>query len=259
MYTGEQAIRYLNLIKNIDNWWVHFLIKFGLFNRPRVVWRAKNGVRLETPLSMIHPFKEIFMEECYTHGAPLKITDNMTIVDIGANIGTFVAFAAMRFPGSRILAYEPIPENFRQLQKNANLNSHCQIICHQKAVSGAKGEMLLQMVESGFSTTASVKVNHNPAMHTIKVECVGIKDIFEENDIGVCDFLKIDCEGTEYDAILSCPSEYIGRIRRMAIETHSGTEPGHNTAMLRKHLDEHGFITHETPKALAMLYAWREE
>jgi hypothetical protein len=42
-----------------------------------------------------------------------------TVLDIGANCGMFTVWAARRWPGARIHAYEPDKENFRLLKKNA--------------------------------------------------------------------------------------------------------------------------------------------
>lgn len=38
-----------------------------------------------------------------------------TVLDIGANVGAYCQWAAQRWPGCRIIAYEPNPENFAAL------------------------------------------------------------------------------------------------------------------------------------------------
>lgn len=48
---------------------------------------------------------------------PLEGVDS--ILDIGANIGAFAAFAAMRWPKAKVTCYEPHPKNFALLSKNA--------------------------------------------------------------------------------------------------------------------------------------------
>jgi FkbM family methyltransferase len=47
----------------------------------------------------------------YDHPSPV-------ILDIGANIGAFAAWAALRWPGSIIHCYEPLPDNFELLRTN---------------------------------------------------------------------------------------------------------------------------------------------
>ena len=48
--------------------------------------------------------------------------DDFTVWDVGANIGWYSINLAKAFPGSRILAFEPIPATYRQLQRNIELN-----------------------------------------------------------------------------------------------------------------------------------------
>src|SRR5215470_12198605 len=43
---------------------------------------------------------------------------NPVILDIGANVGGFAAWASQRWPASLIHCYEPLPDNFALLQKN---------------------------------------------------------------------------------------------------------------------------------------------
>jgi FkbM family methyltransferase len=60
------------------------------------------------------------------------------ILDVGANIGLFSAYAASRCPDARVHAYEPEPANLAQLRAtlSANgLNEHVQV--HAQAVAGA--------------------------------------------------------------------------------------------------------------------------
>jgi hypothetical protein len=44
------------------------------------------------------------------------------ILDIGANVGSFAAWALGRWPGAHIHCYEPLPDNFVLLQKNLGLS-----------------------------------------------------------------------------------------------------------------------------------------
>jgi FkbM family methyltransferase len=43
---------------------------------------------------------------------------NPVVLDIGANVGSFAAWASQRWPGCRIHCYEPLPSNFAVLQQN---------------------------------------------------------------------------------------------------------------------------------------------
>jgi FkbM family methyltransferase len=39
------------------------------------------------------------------------------ILDIGANVGSFAAWALKRWPGAHVYCYEPLPNNFALLKK----------------------------------------------------------------------------------------------------------------------------------------------
>ena len=54
-----------------------------------------------------------------------RLQDGWTIIDIGAGLGDFTAYAAQRSPRGRVLAYEPFPESFALLQQNLKLNDTC--------------------------------------------------------------------------------------------------------------------------------------
>ena len=42
----------------------------------------------------------------------------LVILDIGANVGSFAAWALKRWPGAHVHCYEPLPNNFALLKKN---------------------------------------------------------------------------------------------------------------------------------------------
>lgn len=52
---------------------------------------------------------------------------DLTVLDIGANVGSFALWAALRWPGSAIHSFEPNPGTFEYLKRNttANPDIHC--------------------------------------------------------------------------------------------------------------------------------------
>src|SRR4051812_24496223 len=65
--------------------------------------------------------------------------DGLTILDIGANVGSFAVWANMRWPGSPIHAYEPHPGTFDILE--GNVRALRNVVCHRQAVfPGAAAE-----------------------------------------------------------------------------------------------------------------------
>jgi len=250
-------MRYFNLIKNLSNWWLYLAIKFGICNADPVLFRTKNGILVEAPRRLLQTFKEIFMDECYMDGLELHVPNNSTIIDIGANAGFFTLFAVSRFNDSRILAYEPIPSNFKQLARNRELNADCSIECFQKAVAGHSGTVEIMFdPDDSFTTNATFFQKPNRHNQVIQVPSITISDIFREHSLKRCNLLKMDCEGAEYDIIYDCPLECLSMIDQIAMEVHCGTESGQNIDSLEAYLNEQGFTTRRRP--VGMLWAWKK-
>lgn len=250
-------MRYIRLIKNLSNWWLYLAVKLGLTKKDPLIFRTRRNIVIEVPRRLLHEFKEIFMEDCYTRGLELKVPDNPTIIDIGANAGFFTLFAASRFPGAKIFSYEPIAVNFKQLMQNKELNKTARIFCSPKAVYGRPGKISLSFDPGdSFTTSATVFGKSDALDKTVQIDCVTLPQIFDEHHITRCDLLKIDCEGSEYEILYKCPKKYLQRVAQMAIEVHGGEKPDHNIDSLADYLHSNDFKTRRYSDH--MLTAWRK-
>lgn len=246
--------RYLNLMRNISNWGLYLGIKFGLTRPDPIYFTTRSGVVIEVPRRLLQTFKEVFMDECYMEALQRDFPKGGTVIDIGANAGFFSLFAASRFDQPRIFSYEPIPVNFQQLEKNRQLNAKHDIHPHQSAVAGKAGEITLTFDPSDSFTT-SASMTREQEGEAIRVSCVTLENIFETYGLERCDFLKMDCEGAEYDIFYNCPDGILARIDQIAMEVHQGPEPGHNTDALERFFNDTGFKTLRRP--VNMLWAWK--
>ena len=232
--------------------------KFGIYNADPILFRTRRGILVEVPQRLLQTFKEIFMDECYMDELKLHFHDNITVIDIGANAGFFTLFAASRFNCSKVLAYEPIPSNFKQLVQNRGLNADCNIECFQKAVAGHSGTVEIMFdPDDSFTTNATIVQKPHKHNQTIQVPSITLSDIFSEHSIKRCNLLKMDCEGAEYDIIYNCPLECLSKIDQMAMEVHGGTESGQNIDSLEAYLNAQGFATRRKP--VGMVWAWKKQ
>ena len=55
---------------------------------------------------------------------------------------------------------------------------------------------------------------------TITVDSISLQQIFDDNNIKNCNFLKLDCEGTEYEILQNLPLSYFNKIEKIVIEYH---------------------------------------
>src|SRR4051794_18303432 len=74
------------------------------------------------------------------HGAydfgDLDLRPGDVVIDIGAHVGIVSIFLAKRFPGVRVLAFEPLPRTFAVLQANLRRNRVRNVTAFNMAVSG---------------------------------------------------------------------------------------------------------------------------
>lgn len=165
-----------------------------------------------------------------------------TIIDIGGHIGSFAVLAATRAPQGRIFTFEPDPNNFAQLEKNTKRYSNVQAT--QKAVSASVGSITLFQDSLNSAENSVFKQGGTP----FSVQSTTIEEIFRDNNIQTCNFMKIDCEGAEYDILYTMPAHILGRIEKIALEAHHGKyfdieKETYSPQYLLAYLQKNGFKT----------------
>lgn len=119
-----------------------------------------------------------------------------TVVDIGANIGTFSIWSIKRFSPEEIYCYEPVKSTFKVLEENIRnipkLPIRLDISIINKAVQPPSNKMYLGVQDGGSSFYEIPQSTTN--------ECE-IVDTIEAKYIPECDILKVDTEGCEIDII----------------------------------------------------------
>ena len=164
------------------------------------------------------------------------------IFDIGSHIGSFSICASRNAKNGFIYAFEPSPENFEQLRKNIVLNKSQNIMPINKAVFSRKKKIRFYINKTNYASN-SIFTKTNTS---IEVPCINLSDIFRKYNISRCNFLKMDCEGAEYDIILNTPKNVLKKIDTMVIEYHTPSyfniEEAYNPRILINHLEETGFL-----------------
>lgn len=55
----------------------------------------------------------------------------------------------------------------------------------------------------------------------IEIECITLKDIFNENHIEKCDILKMDCEGAEFEILYNASEDIFKKVKEIRLEYHN--------------------------------------
>jgi arsenate reductase len=123
--------------------------------------------------------------------------ERLTVLDIGANIGAFSLWAAHRWPGCTINAYEPNPATFALLERSTR--SYQMIRCHNAAVypSGNPDEaFFFRGVGDGQAGLVEELAGTFGSETMGKGEQIRIP-VLHPGELPRADVIKIDVEGAE--------------------------------------------------------------
>jgi FkbM family methyltransferase len=130
----------------------------------------------------------------------LRLEPGDCVVDIGGHLGIVAIFLAKRFPGIRVVAYEPHPTNRELFQRNVEVNQATGIEIYPEAVTGCGRvvELAGNPLNSGGYTAHSLTQDYR---RTAGVPSLTLDQVFERHVIAQCALLKVDCEGSEYEIL----------------------------------------------------------
>jgi len=203
-------------------------------------------------------FMEICVEEVYGRDG-IKIMPGATVIDIGANVGMFALWAATRAPNVRVIAIEPSPRMCDFLGRNVKKN-RAPVTIVQAACGGTDGRAILYSPGEETKNTLLSSPSGDSLRPIAEVDVMTLDTLFSGSDISVCDLLKLDCEGAEYDILLNTSAATYGKIRQISLEYHSDLEGGRRRRKLEELLvDDYGFgiSRHPITEDMGYLYARR--
>jgi FkbM family methyltransferase len=132
-----------------------------------------------------------------------------TFVDVGANIGFYSLLAGHWNPGLRVLAFEPVPEIFAQLEANIRANGlEGRVTAYELALSDATGSATFYLPPSDATADCEMTGTlvddgwqHRKQSPQIEVRTSRFDDLEREHPVKV-DLIKIDVEDFEAAALL---------------------------------------------------------
>jgi len=151
----------------------------------------------------------------------LSFGEGDVILDIGAHVGLFSMCAARMFPGTRIIALEPISHTYYNLLRNIHENGFAnQIMPMNLGVDLEYGfrTFWYRTANSGASSFCTRKFDDCfPTLGAV----VPLADIFDIVLGGAnVSLLKMDCEGAEHSILHNLDTEYLERVDYFRGEIH---------------------------------------
>lgn len=156
------------------------------------------------------------------------------VVDIGFNYGIF-SLGALNNGASKIYGFEP-NKNIYNIIKGIYPDKD-KVKIFNFAVSN-KNEVLT--FNEGYNSLASsLESSVGDYKESYDVFCIDFYDFIKKNNIDRINFLKIDCEGAEYQIFESIPDDFFSTINKIHVEYHFND--GEKIKLLINKLERNGF------------------
>lgn len=110
-------------------------------------------------------YRELFEERVYLQH-DIELTPNMTVFDVGANVGMATLFFAENCPSARVFSFEPLPPTYAALRGNLELHGLTNVKSFNIGLSEKEGaaEFKFYPYSAGWST---MRPNHSPEFYKI--------------------------------------------------------------------------------------------
>lgn len=190
----------------------------------------------------IHFFNHMAEEvSCAYPPVPEHISANerRVCVDIGANVGAFSFYASPRY--DHVLALEPVDKNYKMLKKVKESEGLHNVDLLQMAVGASDSvdrEIYVDSTLSGDCSLYNAAATPDADKQTINMVSYRslLSIIHQKYGTHEIDYLKVDCEGGEYEFLWQ---EDLSNIKTIIMEVH-GIPP----ALKGSGITEQGFIEH---------------
>jgi len=128
------------------------------------------------------------------------ITEDMAIIDIGANIGYYALLESQLASKGQVYAIEPVPENFNLLLKNIELNGCRNISTYNFAIGNVNG-FLDMYVYDKCNWSSFTRIPDEKIVDIIQVPIMTLDTFIESHVSAHPCFIRMDVEGFEYEIL----------------------------------------------------------
>ena len=179
------------------------------------------------------------------------IRDGDTVLDLGSNVGITAIVVAKMFPTVRVIGVEPVPYNFAAALRNVDENGVADRVTILNAAltrNASSTARIVYSIRNPGSSTAdrefySKGSDDEYGHREFDVNGVTVDEIIDYFRLDRIPFIKLDCEGCEYDIVPNLSGRTLKMFREafVAGETHCDrmTVPNDTIAFVHSVYDEY--------------------
>lgn len=164
-----------------------------------------------------------------------NVTAPKVMIDIGGYIGLTAIVFKKLYPNARVIIYEPCPVSRLWLGVNIYLNGLklTDFEIHREALANVDNEE--RIITYNYMESMSASAYEKPGLaeereemkradSEVKASTVTLETLLKRKDVGDVDFLKIACEGCEFEVMPSLSKDVLARVKYATGRIHPWLE-----------------------------------
>jgi len=169
------------------------------------------------------------------------ITEDMTIIDIGANIGYYALLESQLALKGHVFAIEPVLGNYNVLIKNIALNTCNNISTYNFAIGNVDGSLDMYIYDK-CNWSSFTKIPGGNIIGTTQVPIFTLDSFIESHLPCNPHFIRMDVEGFEYEIVMGSLKTLRTAVPLiLCIEMHPHLMSGEKVTAIIKIMKDNGF------------------
>ncbi|MCL4365000.1 MAG: FkbM family methyltransferase [Candidatus Marsarchaeota archaeon] len=233
--SDEELLRQIQAIMDERKWEQdHVEIRFRGQELKFSSWSGSNLTAYDMEYK---PWRTAFRKENVDYLRHYDLKQGDVVIDAGGYKGTFAVYAAKAVGESgRVIVFEPDSENYKMLQKNIELNGLINVTLIHKALWGETDRLLFNDKHTAGSSFFGGSFN------TREIDAVSLDEELKKLAVTRVDFIKMDIEGSEIQALNGAKRTLTENDANMAIASYHIIDGKRTSTKVEEILRDLGYI-----------------